>query len=64
MNIFTSTANKTGGTAMIKSERMARSEAARAKRKERKTIMLSKTERLYSKLRNLRKKTQKRKTDV
>lgn len=45
---------------MERSERMARSEAARARRKERKEIMLGKTERLYSKLRNLRRKLKKK----
>jgi len=45
---------------MLKSERIAKSEAARARRKERKEIMLSTTERLYTKLRNLRKKSKKR----
>jgi hypothetical protein len=49
---------------MIRSERMARSQAARAKRKERKEILLGKTERLYTKLRNLRRKSQKRKHNV
>jgi len=49
---------------MIRSERMARSQAARAKRKERKEILLGKTERLYTKLRNLRRKSQKRKNNV
>ncbi len=45
---------------MVKSERIAKSEAARARRRERKNIIFSKTERLYTKLRNLRKKTKKR----
>jgi hypothetical protein len=45
---------------MLKSERIARSEAARARRKERKEILLGKTERLYTKLRNLRRKAKKR----
>ena len=45
---------------MIRSERIAKSDAARVRRKERKNIMFSKTKRLYTKLRNLRKKSQKR----
>ncbi len=49
---------------MIRSERMARSTAARLKRKETKGILLEKTERLYTKLRNLRRKSQKRKQNV
>ena len=49
---------------MIRSERMARSQAARAKRRERKEILLGRTERLYTKLRNLRRKTQKRNKNV
>ena len=44
----------------MRSERMARSEAARARRKERKQIMLEKTDRLYTKLRNLRRKAKKK----
>jgi len=49
---------------MIRSERMARSTAARLKRRETKEILLGKTERLYTKLRNLRRKSQKRKQHV
>jgi len=49
---------------MIRSERMARSQAARVRRREKKEILLSRTERLYTKLRNLRRKTQKRNKNV
>ena len=42
----------------------AEDQAARLKRKETKEILLGKTERLYTKLRNLRRKSQKRKQHV
>ena len=41
---------------MDKAERMQRSEAARKRRKETKNIIQEKTERLWSRLRKLRKK--------